>query len=126
MSDLEPTVLRLHLWLENDKGVALGLGRAKLLAKIAEHGSLKAAAEDLGISYRAAWGKIKRTQEVLGVKLVDKPRGNREGLILTDLGRNLAEQWPTFFASVERFALDEARRLLSPSISPFSDNTSTT
>jgi molybdate transport system regulatory protein len=60
-------VVRLHLWLETEKGVFFGLGRLKLLEQIQSGRSLKGAAESLGMSYRAAWGKIKNTEDVLGV-----------------------------------------------------------
>ena len=46
----------LNLWLETTEGVLFGMGRAELLDKIEECGSLKKAAEEMGMSYRAAWG----------------------------------------------------------------------
>ena len=55
-------VVRVHIWLETVDGVAFGMGRLLLLDAIEETGSLKAAAEQLGMSYRAAWGKIKSTE----------------------------------------------------------------
>jgi len=40
---------------------------------------LKAAAEELGMSYRAAWGKLKASEEALGMALVEKVGGNKTG-----------------------------------------------
>ena len=48
-----PTV-RMHLWLELGESVYFGMGRAMLLDRIEEYGSLRKAAESLGMSYRAA------------------------------------------------------------------------
>ena len=65
MEDAIPTI-RLHLWLETSQGVYFGLGRALLLARIDQYGSLQKAADALGMSYRAAWGKIKKTEKCWG------------------------------------------------------------
>jgi molybdate transport repressor ModE-like protein len=72
-----PTV-RMHLWLESGESVYFGMGRVMLLDKIEEHGSLRKAAEALGMSYRAAWGKLKATEEALGLVLVESS-GTRRG-----------------------------------------------
>lgn len=56
-----------------------GDGRQKLLEKIEEMGSIRRAAQDMGMSYRAAWGKIKATEEGLGIKLLDRRIGGAQG-----------------------------------------------
>ena len=58
-------VLRLHPWFESEKGVLFGMGRLMLLQKVLELGSLNKAAKEMGMSYRAAWGKIKMSEEAL-------------------------------------------------------------
>jgi molybdate transport system regulatory protein len=103
----KPTI-RLHLWLETDEGVFFGAGRAFLLQKIEEHGSLRKAAEDLGMSYRAAWGKIRKTEKVLGVKLIAQCRSKKEGHKLTEEGLLLKEKFSLWFREVEREALKKA------------------
>ncbi|MEN6483481.1 MAG: LysR family transcriptional regulator [Syntrophobacteraceae bacterium] len=104
----EPT-MRLHVWLEIGEGVFLGTGRALLLAGIEEHGSLRKAAEDLGMSYRAAWGKIRRTEELMGVKLIARNGCRRGGHLLTAEGRRLKEMYFQWFREVEQVALEKAR-----------------
>ena len=104
-------VVRLHLWLDTEDGLFFGSGRAMLLAKIDEHGSLLKAAEDLGISYRAAWGKIKKTEEILGVALMEKKGAKREGYRLTEFGRTLSAQFSQWFAAVESEALSKAQEI---------------
>ncbi|SHE98943.1 molybdate transport system regulatory protein [Desulfacinum infernum DSM 9756] len=103
--------MRLHLWLETEDGQIFGLGRAQLLAKIAAYGSLKKAAEDLGMSYRAAWGKIKKTENVIGSKLIVRSGPRRDGYELTDLGKALLEAFDVWYGEVERMALERARTL---------------
>ncbi len=105
-------VIRLHLWLETDKGLFFGLGRMEILKCIHNGLSLKGAAESLGMSYRAAWGKIKKTEKVIGAKLVEKKKGNRSGYQLTAKGKELMRCFDEWFEQVECFALKRAQDLL--------------
>jgi molybdate transport system regulatory protein len=105
-------VIRLHLWLETDKGLFFGMGRMTILKCIQDGQSLKGAAESLGMSYRAAWGKIKKTEKVIGVKLIEKKRGNRSGYQLTQKGVELMKLFDQWFNEVECFALKRAKDLL--------------
>ncbi|MDO9084103.1 MAG: LysR family transcriptional regulator [Humidesulfovibrio sp.] len=105
---MQRTVIRLHLWLERSGDTAFGMGRLQLLERIESCGSLKAAAEELGMSYRAAWGKLKASEEALGMALVEKVGGNKSGCRLTPEGVALAEAYRTWFAEVERQAVARA------------------
>ena len=105
-------VIRIHLWLETEKGLFFGLGRAKLLRCIQRGLSLKGAAESLGMSYRAAWGKIKKTEKVLGIKLIEKKGGNRSGYQLTRDGILLMDKFDSWFDDVERYAAERAKVVL--------------
>jgi len=91
LMDMGRTTVRLHLWLERSGGTVFGMGRLQLLERIETCGSLKAAAEDLGMSYRAAWGKLKASEEALGIAL--------------------AGAYRTWFAEVERHAVSRAGAL---------------
>lgn len=105
-------MIRLHLWLETEEGVFFGLGRLQLLERIESCGSLKAAAISLGMSYRAAWGKIKRTERVLGFALIEKTAGNRTGYRLTEAGALLKDSYRRWLDDVERMALERGSQLL--------------
>jgi molybdate transport system regulatory protein len=111
--------VRLHIWLETSEGVYFGMGRAMLLLKIEEHGSLRKAAEDLGMSYRAAWGKLRKTEAILGVRLIENSRSKRDGCRLTEDGRRLMEKFFKWFEEVERTALDSAREIFPWSVQKF-------
>jgi molybdate transport system regulatory protein len=104
--------IRLHLWIEAGDGLGFGLGRALLLDNIDRFGSLRKAAEAMGMSYRAAWGKIKKSEEVLEIKLITQNSSRREGCQLTEPGRQLMESYLKWFEAVEREALARARELL--------------
>jgi molybdate transport repressor ModE-like protein len=58
-----------------------------LLEGIAETGSVRAAADKLGISYRNVWGKLEAAETALGQKLVVKNKGH--GSVLTHVGEQL-------------------------------------
>jgi len=102
--------VRLHVWLETDSGVLFGSGRAQLLANIEKYGSLKRAAENMGMSYRAAWGKIRKTEDILGYKLIVKTGKNRR-YQLSELGKELMEKFQFWLDKVEQEALKEAREI---------------
>jgi N-terminal domain of molybdenum-binding protein len=114
-------VIRVHIWMERDGETLLGLGRLQLLEGIEACGSIKGAAEMLGMSYRAAWGKLKASEEALGFALVEKIGGNKSGCRLSPEGRALAEAYTTWFRDVERVAVARAKQLFPFNCSPFSE-----
>ena len=88
--------LKFKVWLENTKGQGiLGDGKFELLEMIDKHGSLSAAAEEMGISYRKAWGNVKEAEEKLGFLLVEKHRGGAHGgnSVLTAEGKKLIKAY---------------------------------
>ncbi len=105
-------VVRLHLWLETPEGLVFGVGRALLLKKVEEHGSLRKAAKELGMSYRAAWGKIKKTEEIIGDRLVVQSGSRRGGYELTELGRRLLEGFESWYSEIESYAISRAPEFL--------------
>lgn len=113
--------MRLHLWLETADGLFFGIGRAQLLAKVDAHGSLKKAADELGMSYRAAWGKIKKTEAVVGANLIERSGNKRDGYKLTGLGRALLDSFNVWFNEIENIALSRARELFPWPVEGFTE-----
>jgi len=64
-------------WLERDGRFVLGEGRAHLLRAITESGSLRSAAASLGISYRHAWGMLRKVEQAMGCPAARSLRGGR-------------------------------------------------
>lgn len=115
-----PLHLRINLWLENDDGrFYFGMGRYVLLEQVNECGSLKQAAETLGMSYRAAWGKMKQAEEMIGAPLIEKHGSNRTGYKLTPLGYDLMVRYKEWLRDVEDYALDRAKERLGWSVLPY-------
>jgi molybdate transport repressor ModE-like protein len=108
--DHKPDV-KLHIWLEENSGVYFGQGRYELLHLIDELGSLKLAAEKMGISYSGAWGKIKKTEGILGRELIYK-ENNKEGYKLTDFGKEFMTEFKKFHDDILKFASKNAAEML--------------
>lgn len=88
--------IQYKLWLSSISGEGIiGEGKIRLLSEIAAKGSLSAAAESLGLSYRKAWGDVKKAEELLGYQLTEKHRGGKDGggSILTPRAEKLLEAY---------------------------------
>lgn len=82
-----PPTVRLHLWLEHGGELCFGMGCAQLLASVERLGSIKKAAEAMGMSNRAARGKLQQSERALGVKLVESRGARCAGVRLTPAAR---------------------------------------
>lgn len=71
--------LKGRLWLEKDGKTFLSWGRVVLLEGIARHGSLSAAARDMGMSYSHAWQLVHSMNCLAGQPLVEKQTGGQGG-----------------------------------------------
>ncbi|HNY66700.1 MAG TPA: LysR family transcriptional regulator [Deltaproteobacteria bacterium] len=69
------------------------MGIYTLLNLVAETGSLHKAAQELKMSYRAAWGKVRDYEEKLGIGLLEKGRHGRVGAQLTQEGLQLVSSY---------------------------------
>lgn len=89
---------KFKVWLEEKGGVAFAEGRKMLLEAVDRRGSLNAAAQEMGMSYRAAWGKIKATEKALGAKLLVVTTGGRGGggAVLTPEAKELLSKYKQY------------------------------
>jgi len=90
MSATERLTPKFKLWLNGRhvEGV-FGDGKWRLLEHIEAQESLRAASAALHISYRKAWGDLKKAQTALGIVLIEQQRGGRRGgrTVLTAQGK---------------------------------------
>jgi molybdate transport system regulatory protein len=89
----------MKLWLSSsDNEGVFGDGKWRLLQAIERESSLKAAAASLHISYRKAWGDLKKAEECLGIRFIEKHRGGDHGgeTILTEDGRRWLSAYSQF------------------------------
>ncbi len=69
--------------------ILIGPGKADLLEAIGETGSIRSAAERIGMSYMRAWSLVRTLNENFREPLVERTRGGARhgGAIVTPLGR---------------------------------------
>ncbi len=105
-------ILRLRVWIEQEDETYIGIGSTLLLQHIEELGSLRKAAEALGMSYRRAWGKLKKAEQRIGQPLVEKTKGNGQRFNLSPLGKELMDKFLSFYLDVEEYATKRASEVL--------------
>lgn len=89
--------IKSKLWIEVDGEPVFGRGRRFLLQAIDRYGSINRAAKEINISYRKAWSYIKAMEERLGIKLVERQAGGRNGggARLTEEARDFLRKYET-------------------------------
>lgn len=105
--------VKFKIWLEEKDGVAFAEGRKMLLEAVDRLGSLNAAAKELGMSYRAAWGKIKATEKALGIKLLEVTTGGKGGggATLTPEAKELISKYKQYTDKMTRLLEKEYIRI---------------
>ena len=100
-----PLALRLRLVLGPD--VAVGPGKADLLERIAETGSIAAAGRRMGMSYRRAWLLVDAMNRCFAMPLVETTKGGEKGgrAVLTPTGEDVLRR----FRRIEAKALAATR-----------------
>jgi len=95
--------LKIKIWLERDGRFVVSDGRAKLLRKIKDTGSLSKAAKEMGMSYRHAWGVLHRIAQSAGGKVVESTRGGKKGGLtsLTPFGEEILREYESKAASLQ-------------------------
>jgi molybdate transport system regulatory protein len=97
--------IKSKIWIEDEKGaMVFGLGRLHILGAIEKYGSILAASKSLNMSYRAAWGKIKATEQRLGKPLLTRQVGGISGggSALTPFAKALVKKFEYLQSLVER------------------------
>jgi molybdate transport system regulatory protein len=93
--------IKYKVWIEKNGKVVFGKGRDDILKAIDEQRSLNAAAKKLEMSYRAAWGRLKASEERMGMKLVEIGVHDKS-MQLTRQARSIIERFEKLEKDVER------------------------
>ena len=84
--------LRSSYWIVDEEGnIIIGKGRAEILEKVDNLGSINQAAKAMKMSYKGVWSKIKATEKHLNQKIVHADR--KEGSRLTRQGKDLLKRY---------------------------------
>lgn len=92
------------MWIETADGEGiLGDGKWQILKAVEREGSLTAACNTLGLTYRRTWGDLKKIEEQLGFPLLNKSRGGKEGGTseLSEQGKKLVRAFDQFHKEVD-------------------------
>jgi molybdate transport system regulatory protein len=97
--------IKYKIWIEENGKVIFGKGRDEILKSVEEQHSLNAAAKELGMSYRAAWGRLKASEERMEKKLVETS-DKEKSLQLTARARTIIEKFEKLEKDVENILRD--------------------
>jgi molybdate transport system regulatory protein len=94
--------------LEDERAV-FGDNEMRLLEAIERGGTLSDGASTLGLSYRAAWGKIKAMEAAMGTRLVETTVGGSGGgsSRLTSTAQRLLARYVRFRTALGEYAAQE-------------------
>lgn len=104
--------LKLKIWLVRGDRFLISDGRATLLRKIKELGSMSSAAKEMGMSYRHAWDIVQRISTNAGGDVVSSSRGGRDGGVseLTALGEKILAEYDSKAGALESQLANEWRK----------------
>ena len=103
---------KVKVWVTFGDRLKFGDGRADLLELIEDRGSLRAAAQVSGMSYRNAWGYLRELESVAGFKFVERVKGGgpRSGMRLTKAGKNFVARYRKFRSGLDAVAMRHFER----------------
>ena len=106
---------KTKVWLEKSGSLVFGSGKSELLKAIDETGSIKAASERMGISFRHGWGYVTAIEKRLGLKLIERSKGGRGGggSRLTPAGMRLMCNFDRMESLIIRFADKKFREVFA-------------
>jgi molybdate transport system regulatory protein len=101
-----PTI-KLKLQVLCDDAIAIGPGKAELLERIGQTGSISGAARQMGMSYRRAWQLVDVMNRCWNGRLVDTIPGRASGgASLTQLGTTILTKYRALQDSLEACAAE--------------------
>src|SRR4030043_766348 len=71
--------IKSKFWVENRGEVVLGGGKTAWLMAVDRLGALQRAADEFKMSYRHAWGVIRKIEQRAGFKIVETKLGGKDG-----------------------------------------------
>ncbi|HBR21103.1 MAG TPA: hypothetical protein DD713_00815 [Nitrospiraceae bacterium] len=105
--------IKSKLWIEVEGEPVFGRGRRFLLQAIDQYGSINQAAKEISISYRKAWSYIKAMEERLGIKLVERQAGGKNGggAVLTKDAREFLKKYEQMEEGIREIIDEKFRRI---------------
>ncbi len=108
--------LKYKLWLTNEKNNSIIDETVFIILKeIKEGGTLHYAANKLGISYRKAWGDIKKAEQIMGFKFIQTCRGGAKGgrSWLTDEGNKIVNSYVKLINQLDKIMNESVKNFFN-------------
>jgi molybdate transport system regulatory protein len=105
--------------METEDGYVFGPGVYSLLKKVMEVGTLKEASTELEMSYRYAWGLIRKAEEKLGEPLLSAHKGGKSGgggAELTERGKKFLLEFESLREQMRQASERPMQRILSGTV----------
>lgn len=107
--------VKAKFWLTLGPRTLFGDGKAELLEAVDRLGSLRSAAQSMGMSYRHAWGLLRELDEAAGFAFLEHSgSGPRTNLRLTARGRRFINSYRRFRAPLDELVERTFRRTFRP------------
>lgn len=101
------------IWIESKSGTFIGYGRAILLERIKEYGSISEAAKSMKMSYKHAWEMLNSMNKQSSRPLLEKNAGGKGGggTVLTSEGEKVLTNFWKLYKGFEKFNIDASKKL---------------
>jgi molybdate transport system regulatory protein len=105
--------IRSKFWIEVDGKPVFGRGKRSLLESIDKYGSINQAAKEMDISYRKAWSYLNTMEERLGMKLIERQTGGKDGggAVLTENARTILKQYNDLESGLQKIVEGRFRKI---------------
>ncbi len=105
--------LRGRIWIDGPEGTFIGYGRAVLLERIIEHGSITKAAKSMEMAYRHAWDLVDSMNRQAQEPFVEVATGGKGGggARVTKAGERAIKTFWKFHEDFQSFLKLEQKKL---------------
>ena len=105
--------IKSKFWIERKGEVVVGGGKTALLLAVDRLGSIQRAADEFGMSYRHAWGAVKKIEQRAGFKILQTKVGGRGGgAQLTPKGKDFVKVTDSLFKDLQTIVEKRVRQKL--------------
>jgi molybdate transport system regulatory protein len=104
---------RGRIWIDGPEGIFIGHGRAVLLERIMEHGSITKAAKSMQMAYRRAWDLVDSMNRQAREPFVELATGGTGGggARVTEAGKKAIKLFRRFRDDLQSFLDREEKKL---------------
>ena len=113
MADSKKYKVEVRVWIEENEGAFLGIGKIWLLENIRKTGSITNAAKEMKMAYRQAWQLVEEMNQRAESPLVEKLLGGKGGggARLTEAGEKAITVFYEIEKRIKDFVLKETQNL---------------